>query len=84
MGGRTGGSFSYFIVVLFLVAHTFTELQSGSADYCYMAFGKLSTFVYSLVQKIKASFTLPVNEKWETSMPPDLSCFDLIAREQFL
>ena len=47
------------------VAHNFTELNSGRADYGYLAFGELSRFVYCLLQKVKLSRDLPVVEKWE-------------------
>ena len=67
-----------------LVAHNFTELHSGRADYGYLAFGELSRFVYRLLQKVKVSSDLPVIEKWEAYMLPNLSCFGPISEEHFL
>ena len=55
---------SLVIVCIVLVAHNFTELDSGRADYGYLAFGELSRFVYCLLQKVKQSSDLPVIEKW--------------------
>ena len=67
-----------------LVAHNFTELNSGRADYSYLAFGELSRFVYCLLQKVKLSSDLPVIEKWEAYMLPNHSCFGAIGEERFL
>ena len=72
------------LCLLFLVAHNFTELNSGRADYGYLAFGELSRFVYCLLQKVKLSSDLPVIEKWEAYMLPNHSCFGAIAEEHFL
>ena len=63
------------------VAHNFTELISGRADYGYLAFGELSRFVYCLLQKVKRSSDLPVIEKWEAYMLPNHSCFGAIPEE---
>ena len=56
--------FSGHIVCVVLIAHNFTELVSGRADYGYLAFGELSQFVYCLLQKVKRSSDLPVIENW--------------------
>ena len=77
-------SLSGHILCVILVAHNFTELNSGRADYSYLAFGKLSRFVYCLLQKVKRSSDLPVIEKWEAYMLPNHSCFGAIAEEHFL
>ena len=58
-------SCSSHIVCVVLVAHNFTELNSGRADYGYLVIGQLSRFVYCLLQKVKRSSDLPVIEKWE-------------------
>ena len=82
-----GGSYQFsscsvpFVCVV-LVAHNFTELASGRADYGYLAFSELSHFVYCLLQK--RSSHLPVIEKWEAYMLPNHSCFGAIAEEHFL
>ena len=65
-------------------AHNFTELNSGRADYGYLAFGELSRFVYCLFQKLKLSRDVPVVEKWEAYMLPNHSCFGAIGEEHFL
>ena len=44
---------SLVIICVVLVAHNFTELDSGRADYGYPAFGELSRYVYCLLQKVK-------------------------------
>ena len=67
-----------------LVAHNFTELNSGRAHYGYLAFGELSRFVYYLLQKVKRSSDLPVIEKREAYTLPNHSCFGAIAEEHFL
>ena len=77
-------SCSFHLVCVVLVAHISTELDSGSADYWYLAFGELSRFVYCLLQKVKRSSELPVIEKWEAYMLPNHSCFGAIAEEHFL
>ena len=59
-------------------------MNSGSADYSYLAFGELSRFVYCLLQKVKRSGDFPVIEKWEAYMLPNQSCFGAIAEEHFL
>ena len=46
---------SLVIVCVVLVAHNFTELVSGRADYGYLAFGELSRFVFCLLQKVMRS-----------------------------
>ena len=75
---------SLVIVCVVLVAHNFTELYYGHADYGYLAFGELSRFVYCLLQKVKRSSDLPVIEKWEAYMLPNHSCFGAVAEEDFL
>ena len=77
-------SCSGHIVCVVLVAHNFTELNSGRADYGYLAFGGLSRFVYCLLQKVKRSSDLPVIEKWEAYMLLNHSCFGATAEEHFL
>ena len=77
-------SCSGHIVCVVLVAHNFIELDSGWADYGYLAFGELSRFVYCLLQKLKRSGNLPVMEKWEAYMLLNHSCFGAIAEEHFL
>ena len=72
------------IVCVVLVSHNFTELDSGRADYGYLAFRELSQFVYCLLQKVKQKSDLPVKEKWEAYKLPNHSCFGAIAEEQFL
>ena len=73
-----------FTLPVVLVAHNFTELNSGRADYGYLAFGELSRFVYCLLQKVKLSSDLPVIEKWEAYMLSNHSCFGAIVEEHFL
>ena len=77
-------SCSFQFVCVVLVAHNFTELNSGRTDYGYLAFGELLRFVYCLLQKVKLSSDLPVIEKWEAYMPPNHSCFGAIPEEHFL
>ena len=77
-------SCSGHIVCVVLVAHNCTELNSGRADYDYLAFGELSRFVYCLLQKVKRSSDSPVIEKWEPYMLPNHSCFGAIAEDHFL
>ena len=72
------------IVCVVLVAHNFTELDSGRADYGYLAFGELFRFVYCLLQKVKRSSDLPVIEKWKAYVLPNHSCFGAIAEDHFL
>ena len=62
---------SLAIVCVVLVAHNFTELDSGRADYGYLAFGELSRFVFCLLQKVKRSSDLPVTEKWGGVYAPE-------------
>ena len=84
-GGRVPfSSCSVHFVCVVLVAHNFTELGSGRADYGYLAFDELSRFVYCLLQKVKLSKDMPVIEKWEAYMLPNHSCFGAIAEEHFL
>ena len=71
-------------VCVVLVAHNFTELNSGRADYGYLAFGELSQIVFCLLQKVKQSSDLPVIEKWEAYMFPNHSRFEAIAEEHFM
>ena len=75
---------SFQLVCVVLVAHNFTKLNSGRADYGYLAFGELSRFVYCLLQKVKRSYDLPVIEKWEAYMLSNHSCFGAIPEEHFL
>ena len=77
-------SCSVHFVCVVLVAHNFTELDSGCADYGYLAFVQLSRFVYCLLQKVTLSSDLPVIEKWEAYMLFNHSCFGAIAEEHFL
>ena len=85
MGGCTElPSFCCHIVCVVLVAHNFTELDFGRAEYGYLAFRELSRFVYCLLQKVKRSSDLPVIEKWEAYMLPIQSCIGAIAAEHFL
>ena len=84
-GGRFQfSSCSVHFVCVVSVAHNFTELDSGRADYGCLAFGELSRFVYCLLQKVKWSSDLPVIEKCEAYMLPNHSCFGAIAEEHFL
>ena len=82
--GGCGSLCAHFTLPVVLVAHNFTELNSGRADYGYLAFGELSRFVYCLLQKVKLSSDLPVIEKWEAYMLPNHSCFEAISEEHFL
>ena len=87
--GGSGSLCAHFTLSAILVAHNFTELNSGfvwytPADYGYLAFGELSRFVYCLLQKVKLSSDLPVIEKWEAYMLPNHSCFGAISEEHFL
>ena len=82
--GGSGSLCAHFTLSAILVAHNFTELNSGRADYWYLAFGELSRFVYCLSQKVKLSSDLPVIEKWEAYMLPNHSCFGAISEEHFL
>ena len=75
---------SLVIVCAVLVAHNFTDLDPRRADYGYLAFGELSQFVYCLLQRVKRSSDLPVNENWAAYMLPNHSCFGAIAEEHFL
>ena len=77
-------SCSCHVVCVVSVADNFTEQNSGRADYGYLAFGELSRFVYSLLQKVKRSNDLPVIEKWEACMLLNHSCFGAIPEEHFL
>ena len=72
------------IVFVVLVAHNFTELDSGRADYGYLAFSELSRFLYCLLQQVKLLSDLHVIEKWEAYMLPNHSCFGAIAEENLL
>ena len=72
------------IVCVALVAHNFTQLDSGRADYGFLAFRELSQFVSWLLQKIKHSSDLPVIEKWAACLLPNLSCLGAIEKEHFL
>ena len=50
----------------------------------YRAYGELSHFVYCLLQKIKASGSLPVVERWESYMLLNHLSFTAIEEEHFL
>ena len=85
--GKGGSNFHLarlHVISVVLVAHNFTELNSGRADYGYLAFGELSRFVYCLLPKVKLSSDLPVIEKWEAYMLPNQLCFGAISEEHFL
>ena len=75
---------SLVIVCVVLVAHHFTELESGRADYGYLASAELSRFVFWLLQKVRGSSDLPVIDKWEAYMLPNHSCFGAISEEHFM
>ena len=64
--------------------NNFAAQQSRQSDYGYRAYGELSHFVYCLLQKIKASWSLPVFERWESYMLPDHSSLTAIEEDQFL
>ena len=64
--------------------NNFAAQQYRQSDYGYRAYGELSHFIYCLLQKIKASGSLPVVEKWESYMLPNHSAFTAIEEGQFL
>ena len=64
--------------------NNFVTHQSPWSDYGYRAYGELSHFVYCLLQKIKASGSLPVVERWESYMLPSHSSFEAIEEDRFL
>ena len=64
--------------------NNFATRQPPQNDYGYRAYGELSHFVYCLLQKIKASGSLPVVEKWESYMLPNHSSFPAIKDQHFL
>ena len=64
--------------------NNFVTQQPPQNDYGYRAYGELSHFVYCLLQKIKASGSLPVVEKWESYMLPNHSSFTAIEDQHFL
>ena len=64
--------------------NNFVTQQPPRNDYGYRAHGELSHFVYCLLQKIKASGSLPVIEKWESYMLPNHPSFSAIGEEHFL
>ena len=64
--------------------NNFVTQQPPRNDYGYRAYGELSHFVYCLLQKIKASGSLPVIEKWESYMLPNHSSFTAVEEDQFL
>ena len=74
---------SHFVCVV-LIAHNFTELNYGRADYDYLAFCELFRFVFCLLQKVRRSSDLPVIEKWEAYKLPNHLFFGAIAEELFL
>ena len=63
-------------ILLFQTTTIFVTQQPPRNDYGYRAYGELSHFVYCLLQKIKASGSLPLIEKWESYMLPNHSPFD--------
>ena len=62
----------------------FVAEQSPGSGYGYQAYGKLSHFVYCILQKIKKSESLPLVEKWEDYMLPNHSSIAAIDEEHFL
>ena len=58
--------------------------QPPRIDYGYRAYGELSHFAFCLLQKIKASGSLPVVERWESYMLPNHSSSTAIEEEHFL
>ena len=64
--------------------NNFATQQPPRDDYGYRAYGELSDFVYCLLQKIKASGSLPVVAKWESYMLPNHSSFTAIEDQHFL
>ena len=64
--------------------NNFVTQQPPRNDYGYRAYGEPSHFVYCLLQKIKASGSLPVVEKWESYMLPNHSSFTAIEDQHFL
>ena len=64
--------------------NNFVAQKPPRNDYGYRAYGELSHFVYCLLQKIKASGSLPAVEKWESCMLPSHSSFTAIEEEHFL
>ena len=71
------------IVCIVSVAHNFTELHSGWAEYDYLAFGELSRFVFCLLRKLKRSQDLLVIERWQIYMLPNHSCFGALEWNHF-
>ena len=67
-----------------LVVQTFTELLSGRAKYCYLAFGEFSRSVDFLLQKMKVSSSLPLVEKWQEYILANYLFFASIAKEHIL
>ena len=63
--------------------NNFVTQQPPRNDYGYRAYGELSYFVYCLLQKMKASGSLPVIEQWESYMLPNYSSFTAIEEEHF-
>ena len=59
-------------------------MDSGRADYGYLAFGEFSRFAYCLLRKVKRSNDLPVIEKWAAYMLPNQFWLGAIAEEHFL
>ena len=60
------------------------EQQSRQSDYGYRPYGELSHFAYCLLQKNKASGSLPVVDRWESYMLPNHSSFTAIEEEHFI
>ena len=71
-------------VLLFQTTTTSVTQQPPQNDYGYRAYDELSHFVYCLLQKIKASGSLPVVEKWESYMLPNHSSLTAIEDQYFL
>ena len=63
--------------------NNFVTQQPPRNDYGYRAYSELSHFLYCLLQKIKASGSLPVVEKWESYMLPNHSSFTAIEVQYF-
>ena len=64
--------------------NNFVAEQSPGSGYGYRAYGELSHFVYCILQKIKKSESLPLDDKWEDYMLPNHSSFAAIDEEHFL
>ena len=65
-------------------SNNFVAEQSPGSGYRYRASGKLSHFVYCILQKANKSESLPLVEKWEDYMLLNHSSFAAIDEEHFL